>query len=221
MNDAVKESYRAHITATEPLGPGIVQVTIAFDREFAFAPGQYVSVQFGEGVSRAYCIASAPQRPQAVQLCVRLGGGAGSGAVQELKVGERLTVDGPYGEFIIPEGDQRPVVLIAGDTGIAPVRSIVLHLKAVDDPRPITVLYEPAGAGAVYGADFKNLGESGAIRYLRGKVEDLIEGNRAALDGSLIMVTGFDPFLDRALSALERAGVGRDRVISESFGKLG
>src|SRR5688500_5190861 len=80
---SMTETYRANVTGTEPLAEGVTQVTIAFERPFTFAPGQYVSVHFGDGVSRAYCIASAPQRPQAVQLCVRIAGGAGSGAVRE------------------------------------------------------------------------------------------------------------------------------------------
>lgn len=214
------ETYRANVTGTEPLAPGVTQVTIAFEKPFTFAPGQYVSVNFADGVSRAYCIASAPQRPQAVQLCVRLAGGAGSGALRELRVGDKIDVEGPFGEFLLPAGDDRDVVFIAGDTGIAPVRSIVLHLRVVDDPRKITVLYEPTRGEVIYGADFGNMGEAGSIRYRRGSLEEMIPAELPALQGSIVMVAGFDSFLDRALKAMDAAGLDRAGVIAETFGKI-
>lgn len=214
------EIYQASVTATEPLAPGVVQVTIAFDQPFRFAPGQYVSIHFGEGVSRAYCIASAPQRPQAVQLSVRIARGAGSSAVRQLVVGDRIEVEGPFGDFVLPEGESRDIVFIAGDTGIAPVRSIVLHLKVMDDPRKITVLYEPGGAGVVYGADFQNMAAAGSIRYRRESLDSSIPGEKDALKDAFVMVAGFDSFLDRSRKLLAEAGVSEDRILAESFGKL-
>ncbi|HVR42748.1 MAG TPA: FAD-binding oxidoreductase [Thermoanaerobaculia bacterium] len=214
------DTQAAGVTATEPLASGVVQVTIAFDRPFAFAPGQYVSIRFPDGVTRAYCISSAPQRPQAVQLCVRLGAGAGSSAVRELRVGDRIEVEGPLGEFVLPEDDSRDVVFLAGDTGLAPIRSIVLHLRAVEDRRRITVLYEPTDGQIVYGADFGNMAAAGSIRYLRGPIEDLVRGEKELLTRSAIMVAGFDRFLERALAILEAEGIERTRVIAESFGRL-
>ncbi len=210
----------ATVTATEPLAPGVVQVTIAFSERFDFKPGQYVSVHFGDGVSRAYCIASAPQRPQAVQLAVRLGRGPGSDALRELSVGGKVEVEEAQGKFTIPERDHRDVVLIAGDVGVAPVRSIVLHLRASGDPRKITVIYDPSDASAIYSGDLRKMGDAGSIRYRRGAVEDLIPEEKETLANSLVMVAGFDPFLDRAMAQLEAAGVDPGRVITESFGKI-
>src|SRR5438477_3685380 len=123
-------SHAAVVTEIEELAPSVLQITIAFaDDMFRFQPGQWVNFRFPEGVSRAYTIASAPERPEAVQLCVRLGAGRGGEALRKLKAGDEVTVDGPFGDFLLPAND-RPVVFLAGDVGIAPVRSIVLHLLA-------------------------------------------------------------------------------------------
>ena len=46
---------------------------------------------------------------------------------------------------------------VAGDTGIAPVRSIVLHMLAVNDERGITVLYEPDQRHILYAGDFASV----------------------------------------------------------------
>src|SRR5437764_8739293 len=111
--------HEATITEIEELAPSVVQLTISIhDGDFQFRPGQWVNFRFPEGVSRAYTIASAPQRPQAVQLCVRQGPGKGGIALKKLEAGATVTVDGPYGDFLLPEGDKRPVVFLAGDTGI-------------------------------------------------------------------------------------------------------
>src|SRR5437763_14233383 len=157
-------SHAAVVTEIEELAPSVLQITIAFaDDTFRFQPGQWVNFRFPEGVSRAYTIASAPERPHVIQLCVRLGPGRGSAPLKNRQAGAEVTVDGPYGEFLLPANDKKPVVFLAGDTGIAPVRSIVLHMFAVHDERAITVLYEPDRRYILYAADFDPLARSGAI----------------------------------------------------------
>jgi ferredoxin-NADP reductase len=213
-------SHAAIVTEIEELAPSVVQLTVAFSNEdFRFKPGQWVNFRFPEGMSRAYTIASAPQRPQAVQLCVRVGPGKGGEALKRLEAGAAVTVDGPYGDFLIPEGDHRPVVFLAGDTGIAPIRSIVLHLLAEHDPRHITVLYEPDHRHILYAGDFDPLARDGRIVHESGRIETLIARNRPALHDSVKMAAGFDPFLDRVRQALQESEV-EGELITESFGPL-
>src|SRR5688572_12085962 len=131
---------QAIVTEIQPLAPSVLQLTVSFEEQFHFKPGQWVSFRFPEGVSRAYTIASAPQRPEAVQLCVRTGAGKGGEALRKLEAGAEVSLDGPYGDFLLPQGTDGTVVLLAGDVGIAPIRSIVLHMLAERDPRAIVVL---------------------------------------------------------------------------------
>src|SRR5688500_18184253 len=124
----------ATVTEIEQLAPSVVQITVSFNGgALAFSPGQWVNFRFPEGVSRAYTIASAPQRPEAVQLCVRLGAGKGGESLRKLEAGAEVSIDGPYGDFFVPEDDSRDIVLLAGDVGIAPIRSTVLDLIAEKD----------------------------------------------------------------------------------------
>jgi len=214
-----KNTYAALVTAIEELAPQIVQLTVSVtDRSFSFQAGQWVNFRFPDGVSRAYTIASAPERPEAIQLCVRVGSGRGGTALQQLEAGAEVALDGPYGELVLPKGDDRAVVFLAGDTGIAPVRSIVLHMLASSDPRPITVLYEPDHRHILYAGDFDPLARSGAIVHESGRIETLIARNRAAMSPALLMGVGFDPFLARATTTLEESGVDTTGMITESFG---
>ncbi len=210
-------SRGAVVTEIETLAPKVLQLTISFDGDgFAFQPGQWVNFRFPEGVSRAYTIASAPERPQAVQLCVRVGPGKGGEALSRLQQGVPITVDGPYGSFLLPDDADRDVVFIAGDTGIAPIRSIVLHMLARKDPRRIFVLYEPDRRHILYAADFDPLARSGAIVHESGRIEMLIERNKRIITASTVMACGFDGFLERVRRAL--ADVEVEEVISETFG---
>lgn len=211
--------FPATVTEIESLAPEVVQLTVSLhDRGFVFQPGQWVNFRFPEGVSRAYTIASAPERPQAVQLCIRVGSGKGGAALQKLQAGAAVTVDGPHGSFVLPEHG-RTVALLAGDVGIAPVRSIVLHMLATSDPRKIVVLYEPDRRYILYAADFDPLARSGRIVHESGPIEVLVERNRALFhDDVVVMAAGFDPFLERTRQILQRVGYDPARAITETFG---
>jgi len=212
--------HRAVVTEVEDLAPQVVQITVSFsDDDFSFEPGQWVNFRFPEGVSRAYTIASAPQRPRAVQLCVRVGPGKGGIALQRLQPGAEVTVDGPFGDFLLPGNDERPVVFFAGDTGIAPVRSIVLHMLATDDERRVAVLYEPDQRHILYAGDFDPLARDGRILHESGRIETLIARNHRLIEGAVKMAAGFDPFLDRVREALRDHDIGGE-LITESFGPL-
>lgn len=213
-------THRATVTELQTLAPQVVQITVAFpDDDFHFEPGQWVNFRFPEGVSRAYTIASAPQRPQAVQLCVRVGPGRGGVAVGKLQSGAEVAIDGPYGNFLLPPADSaEAVAFLAGDTGIAPVRSIVLTMLATKDPRRAIVLYEPDRRHILYSGDFDPLARDGAIVHESGPIETLIARNRRRIGGAILMAAGFDPFLDRARAALAENGLDAAGMITESFG---
>lgn len=209
---------KAILTEIGPLVPNVLQLTVSFEKPFQFKPGQWVNFRFPEGVSRAYTIASAPQRPEAVQLCVRLGPGRGGESLRKLEAGAEIAIDGPHGDFLLPENDPRGVVFLAGDVGIAPVRSHVLDLVARHDPRRIIVLYEPDQRHILYAGDFDPLARAGHITHESGPIEGLVERNRAAVKESIVMAAGFDPFLDRARQAVDAIGGDPDTMITETFG---
>jgi len=210
--------FESTVTEIEQLAPSVLQITVSIHGQgFQFKPGQWLNFKFPEGISRAYTIASAPERSQAVQLCVRRGPGKAGALLEKLEAGATVVVEGPHGDFVLPQ-DGRGVVFLAGDTGIAPVRSITLHMLATQDARPIFVLYEPDQRHILYAADFDPLARSGQIVHESGPIEGLIARNRSALLASTVMAAGFEPFLERSREALERIGFDPSALIVESFG---
>lgn len=61
--------------------------------------------------------------------------------LERLAVGTRLLLDAPHGHFGLHAAPARALCLIAGGIGIAPVMSVLRHLHATGDSRPLSLLY--------------------------------------------------------------------------------
>lgn len=86
-----------------------------------------------------FSFASSPVSLPEMRFLIRKAGDM-TGSIASLEPGARIAVDGPHGSFTLAEAGDGPIVLIAGGIGIAPVLSILRHLIATGDPRPIRVL---------------------------------------------------------------------------------
>jgi CDP-4-dehydro-6-deoxyglucose reductase, E3 len=112
-----------------------------------FKPGQFISFEMphphtGRLVTRAYSIASQPSRSDVVTLLFnQVPGGPGSGFLFHLKVGEKTHFKGPAGHFYLRDDPGRDLLFIAGGTGIAPIRSMLLTNAEHPQPRPATLFW--------------------------------------------------------------------------------
>jgi ferredoxin-NADP reductase len=104
---------------------------------FGFVPGQWLSVKTntpdGEEMTRAYSIASPPSENGHFAFCLnRVQDGFMSNHLCDLAEGEKITFQGPFGDFIL-RPPLRDTVFIATGTGIAPFRSMLQWLLAEPD----------------------------------------------------------------------------------------
>lgn len=113
-----------------------------------YQAGQHVDVRLvaedGYEARRSYSIASAPGSSEVELLIERLPNGEVSPFIaDELQSGEILEIRGPIGgHFTWTPSDRRPIALIAGGSGIAPLMSMVRHRSAAPDPTvPALLLY--------------------------------------------------------------------------------
>ena len=98
-----------------------------------FKAGQFMqlySKPYGkvkEEVFRAYSISSKASEHDYLELLVRLvPGGIATGYVhQALKEGDKLQLSGPYGDFYLRGQEGEELIMIAGGSGLAPIRSLV------------------------------------------------------------------------------------------------
>src|ERR1700687_4945047 len=105
---------------------------------FGFVAGQWLSFKTnkpdGEEITRAYSIASPPGEDNRFALCLnRVQDGFMSNFLCDMKEGEEIRCQGPFGDFIL-RPPLRDTVFIATGTGIAPFRSM-LHWLFASNPK--------------------------------------------------------------------------------------
>jgi NAD(P)H-flavin reductase len=110
-----------------------------------FRPGQYARVEVAElpGTWRPYSLAGAPRRDNVVELHVRAKTVTGvSGAlVHRTKLGDKVRMARAEGQMGLPERPGRDLLLIAGDTGVAPLKALLTELAATGDPRSAVLFW--------------------------------------------------------------------------------
>ncbi|WP_290652014.1 CDP-6-deoxy-delta-3,4-glucoseen reductase [Aquisalimonas sp.] len=108
-----------------------------------FLPGQYIDILLRDGRRRSFSLANAPHDDALLQLHVRhIDGGEFSEHVfYTMQEKALLRIEGPYGTFHIRTGNRRPVLMLAGSTGIAPAKSMLAHMFHTDDPRPVHLFW--------------------------------------------------------------------------------
>jgi phenol hydroxylase P5 protein len=78
-----------------------------------------------------------------VELHVRLvpGGAATTFIHQSLRVGDPLTLSGPYGRFIVRKSAGMPMLFLAGGTGLSSPKSMILDLIGEGCPHEMTLVH--------------------------------------------------------------------------------
>ncbi len=120
----------------------VLHLKLPSGERLQFLAGQYVDILLKEGKRRSFSLANAPHDDAFLQLHVRrTPGGAFSRYVfEEMKERAILRFEGPFGTFYLREDSDKPIVLVAGGTGFAPIKAIVEHALEHGIDRPM-VLY--------------------------------------------------------------------------------
>lgn len=138
------EDWQATVSAMTELTPTIREIRLRLDGDgMAFQAGQYINLQVpGVEGTRAFSIASPPAESGELVLHVRRveGGAATTWLHEQLEVGQRLELSGPYGQFFVRKSDPKDVIFIAGGSGLSSPESMILDLLAdPEDSRRITL----------------------------------------------------------------------------------
>lgn len=123
----------------------ILRLQLPSAQVMRYRPGQYIDFLLASGDRRSYSMATAPHLQEvssALELHIRhLPGGKFTDHVfGGLKAAEILRFEGPFGTFFLREDSDKPIVLLASGTGIAPVKAILEHIEHKRIGRPV-ILY--------------------------------------------------------------------------------
>ena len=130
--------------------------------------GQHVDVRLtaGDGyqAQRSYSIASAPEDMGLTITVERLEDGEVSPyLVGEVRVGDKIELRGPIGGYFVWRADdQRPLLLVAGGSGVVPLMAMLRHRFATGSHVPTRLLYSSRSVDdIIYRDELERLASSG------------------------------------------------------------
>ena len=207
--------------------------------------GQHVDVRLtaddGYQAQRSYSIGSAPEDSRLAITVERLEDGEVSPyLVGEVKVGDKVELRGPIGGYFVwKAGDGRPVLLIAGGSGIVPLMAMIRHRSHAGDRTPARLLYSSRTfEDVIYREELDRLGSAGdglaiahtltraqpsgwkgyARRIDREMVHDVAWPKEQA---PVVFVCGPTSFVETAAGLLVDSGYEPAWIKTERFGATG
>ena len=130
----------------------LVSLKLPVNERLAFRAVQNIEFMLKGGARRAFSIANAPHDDGFLQVHVRkIDGGKFTGHIFDaMQVKEILRFEGPHGTFHLREESDKPIILVAGGTGFAPIKSIVEHAIHNHIKRPIKLYWGSRGRSGLY-----------------------------------------------------------------------
>lgn len=121
----------------------LLELKLPANERLQFLAGQYIDILLKDGKRRAFSLANAPHDDDCLQLHIRRvpGGQFTEHVFTEMKERDILRLKGPHGSFYLREDSTKPMLLVAGGTGFAPIKAIVEHAIAEKCPRPIHIYW--------------------------------------------------------------------------------
>lgn len=199
-----------------------------------YLAGQYLDVIFDGGKRRAFSIANAPHDNEHIELHIRhvAGGGFTHHVFEQLEIGSTLHVEGPLGTFVPREDSERPMILLAGGTGFAPIKALVEHFLHLGTRRAMHLYWGARDVGDLYLRDLPQrwsheranlsftpvLSDSKYASALRrGLVHEAVLEDYPDLSGYDVYMSGPPALIDAGRRNFVQAGLVEDRLYYDSF----
>ncbi len=214
------ETVTAEVESVAQLTSDIVGLVLRSDG-FSFTPGQYVDLHVpgSDGARRSFSMANLPGDGRIELIIKRYEGGRFSALLGgTIAPGDTLELTGPYGSLRIRESE-RPILMIAGGSGMAPILSLLRELAASGCPRPIRFYYGARTEADLFLVDeIAALGEAiGDFRFhpvIGGFVHEAVDDELEQPD---VYMCGPPPMVEAAEAMLAGRGIAGDRIFVDKF----
>ena len=214
----------------------IIKLKLPASERLQFLAGQYIDILLKDGRRRSFSLANAPHDDEFLELHVRqVPDGQFTGHVfSQMKEKDILRFNGPHGTFFLREESTRPIVMVAGGTGFAPIKAIVEHALAENCQRPMFIYW---GAKARIDLYQNALPEAWAaqhanIRYVpvlsapaagdawtgrTGFVHQAVLADFADLSGHQVYACGSPAMIDSAKRDFMAQGLPEEEFFADAF----
>jgi len=203
--------------------------------------GQHIDVRLtaedGYQAEREYSIASAPGEPVSITVERLEDGEVSPYLTEELRVGDEIELRGPVGGYFVWDvADGGPLLLLAGGSGIVPLRAILRHRERLGSTVPVRLLYSSRSwADVIYRDELERRWDGvtvihtltrqqppGWTGYARRVDQEMIaEVAWPVAATPLAYACGPTSFVEAVASALVAFGYQTRRIRTERFGATG
>jgi len=220
----------------------VLSLKLAQHERLKFLAGQYIDILLRDGGRRSFSLANPPQRNDVLEIHVRHvpGGRFTTHVFTELKEKDLLRFRGPLGVFFLREEDaaaqrsDRPVILIAGGTGFAPIKALVQDAIARGIERPMHFYWGVRARRDLYMHDLAASFEQAlpGFRYTpvlseprpedawggrTGWVHDAVLADYPDLRGTGVYASGPPPMIEAIRASFPGRGLAPERLYYDSF----
>ncbi len=205
--------------------------------QFPFAAGQAVMIGLsGSPLRKPYSIGSAPwevTKSGIMQVLVQVEDSGGLDPHLELaSPGTPLDLDGPFGSFGLPDRIETPLLFIAGGTGIAPLRSMLIEHLSRPTKYPASLIYSARSVDEfAFRPELAALETAGRITSYftvtreekqewqgrRGRISEALLREALPSTTATCLVCGPPALVSDTRSLLTRLGVDSERILTEKF----
>lgn len=235
VTDVEIKSLPCRIERMHRLAPDVMGVWLRWPaiEAFAWQSGQYVDVMLPGERRRSYSLANPPHDSAFLELHVRRvpGGAFSEKLFTELKPGALLHMEGPLGQFVYRPGE-RPLLLIGGGTGYAPLKAMLRQVLETEGRREVTLFWGARTASDLYEdgwlrelaarhARFRYLPalseQAEGSAYEHGLVHEAVLRRVPGLAGFDIYAAGPPAMIDAVRATLPLQGADPERIYFDSF----
>ncbi len=238
VNDIPVKTLPARIEKFEKLAPDVAELHLRLpaSERLQFWAGQYIDILMKDGRKRSFSLANAPHDDALLQLHIRhVPGGAFTDQVfSSMKVRDILRFNGPHGSFYLREDSPKPMILLAGGTGFAPIKAIVEHAIAEKNTRPMIIYWGAKARVDLYMNDLpaRWAAEHSHIRYVpvlsepaagdawngrTGLVHQAVLADFPDLSGYQVYACGAPPMIDAAKRDFVAQGLPEEEFFADAF----
>lgn len=229
------DKYRYRVVTAEAVTPAIRELWLApINHKLPYQPGHYVLLSDAahQLPQRSYSLANAPRADGHVSLLVtRFPEGITSGWVHDvLQPDDEVALEGPYGSFVLGEDRERPILLLAAGSGLAPIRTLAESLLADDPARKVTLFFSArTAADTIDHARFQDWAHTHpAFRYLltltrdaaaprHQRIPELLPEEFGSLRGWEVFLAGPSGFVTDCAAVARTLGASAIAVHTEEF----
>ncbi|AIA55155.1 2Fe-2S iron-sulfur cluster-binding protein [Acidithiobacillus caldus] len=155
--DGATELWTGTVISLQRLANTVMELRLRCDRPYPFRAGQYarIAVPGQAGQWRSYSMASLPDEGELVFHIRAVPNGAFSGWLfEQARVGDSLQLGPAQGEFMLQRDTERPLLLVAAGTGLAPIEAILRERRQRSWTAPVFLYFGTRRVEDLYHLDY-------------------------------------------------------------------